>query len=123
MSIPGMPIEDELTSVNAEVEEELEKWNALGMFLEGISTSNESLLMIKIQMQTLFNLVLLKTEITEYDLNLMFKTVMRDSLKDLREKFAPEVERRRIAAITGKDPNAGIEVPRLIGPDGKPLKI
>ena len=125
MKVPGTLTEDPLEKVSREVKEELEQWNSLGLFMEGITASNESILMLKIQMQTLFNLILEKTSISEDDLNLMFQTVMRDSLKDLREKFTPEVERRRIAAITGIDPGAGVEVPelRLLGPDGKPVRI
>lgn len=125
MKVPGTFSADELEKLDEQIKEELEEWNSLGLFMEGIQPSNESVLMLKIQMQTLFNLVLEHTEITEQSLNIMFKTVMRDSLKDLREKFTPEVERRRIAQITGKDPEAEIEIPqlRLLGPDGKPVKI
>lgn len=112
---------DELEKLNEEVDEELQAWNQAGMFLEGIQPSNESLLMLKIQMQTVFNMLLTKTDVTEHDLNVMFKTVMRDTLRELREEFEPEAQRRKVAAITGNE----FEVPqlRLLGPDGKPVRI
>jgi len=123
MSVSGTFSEDELTKLDRRLKEELEEWNALGMFLEGIEASNESVLMMKIQIQTIINLLLTKTEVTEDELNITFKGIMLDTLRDLRKKFTPEAEKRRIAAITGQDPTSGVEVPqfKLLGPDGRPL--
>jgi hypothetical protein len=125
VSIPGTFSESEQDKLDKEIQEELKEWQSLGIFLEGITASNESIIMLKIQMQTVFNMLLEHTEVTEDVLNVMFKTVMRDTLRELRSKFTPEVERRRIASITGKDPNAPVEVPelRLLGPDGKPMRF
>lgn len=122
--VPGSFVTDRLTKLDQEIQSELEEWNSLGMFLEGITSSNESILMVKMQIQTIINLLLTRTDVSEDDLNLEFKTIMLETLKELRDKFTPEAERRRIAAITGQDPNENIEVPqfRLLGPNGKPVE-
>lgn len=109
-----------LEKVQAELQEEIDLWNELGMSLNNTTHPPASLYAIKMQVQTLINLLIEKNFFTNEEFNIEFKTLILNDMRRLREFHEPQIrEERRQAILGGGKPDITIPNLRIIGPDGK----
>jgi hypothetical protein len=117
----GGTIQAQLERLVAELQEEVEKWNKLGMNLEGTQHTRESFYLLKMQMQTMINILLAKNFATDDEFNLEFKTLLLKDMQRMREMHEESIrEARREAIIQGAVPP--LLVPK-IDLDGKDFNI
>lgn len=123
MTEPGTR-KDPLEKLTKKLEKEVEIWNELGMNLENTVHSPSSIYALKMQMQTLINLLLEKGIATNEEFNIEFKTLILNDMQRMRAVHEPQIrEERRQAIVHGVKKDIAVPEIRVIGPDGRDLKI
>lgn len=109
-----------LEDLQEALDEEAKTWEELGMAMNMVQHSNDSVFILKQQNQAMLNMMLSKGLVTEEELNIEFKTLLLNSMRVLREDF--ESQRRE---QVGKMVQPGIALPdhRLLGPNGERIKL
>lgn len=121
--VPGTK-KSELEKAEAALKAEVEAWNNLGMSLDQTQHPNSSIFALRLQVQTIINIMLEKNLVTNEEFNIEFKKLVLADMKQMREANEPEIrEQRRQAIVGGARPPIAVPHLRLIGPDGKDLKI
>src|SRR5262245_12087940 len=101
----------ELEKLQELVEEESKEWQKLGMHPNMTVHPPESLWTLKMQVQALLNAVIKKGMVTEDEMNIEFRQLMLDDMRNMR---AQATQQRRDALVP--------EI-KLVDPSGKPFKI
>lgn len=114
----------ELDKLQKGLEEELQLWNELGMSLDQTGHPPGSIYAMKMQVQTIINLMLAKGFCTNEEFNIEFKTLLLKDMQKMRADNEPAIrEMRRQQIVSGVKPDLAIPKLRLLGPDGTDLKI
>lgn len=114
----------ELEKVQEELQKELEVWNNLGMSLDQTGHPPGSIYAMKMQIQTIINLLLAKNLVTNEEFNIEFKKLLLADMQKMRAENEPAIrEARRQHILAGGKPDIAIPHLRLLGPDGRDLKI
>lgn len=123
MTEPGTQ-KDPLEKLTAKLEKEVEAWNELGMSLENTMHTPSSIYALKMQMQTLINILLEKGIATNEEFNIEFKTLILNDMQRMRAAHEPQIrEERRQAIVHGVNRDIAVPEIKVIGPDGRDLKI
>lgn len=114
----------ELEKVQSELQKETEIWSELGMTLDQTIHPPGSIYAVKMQMQTIINLLLEKGYATNEEFNIEFKTLILNDMRRMREQEEPAIrEARQQHILHGSKPDIAVPQLRLLGPDGRDLKI
>lgn len=103
--------ESELEKVNKLLEEEADEWRKLRMHTNMIEHPEDSLWIMKMQIQTIFDILIKSGLRTEDEVNLTYKKLMLTDMRLMRK----QVEEKRRDSI--------VPEMKLLGPDGEPFKI
>lgn len=101
----------EIEKVEEDLEDEVRKWHDLGMHPNMTQHTNESMWIAKMQIQTIFDIIIKKGLISEEETNLTYKRLMLIDMRKMRE----QAEAQRREALIPDTP--------ILGPDGQPFKI
>lgn len=116
---------DVLESLQKELDEEAAKWESIGITLDHTQHTNSSIFLVKQQIQTVINLMLKKEIITEDEINIEFKTLLLNSMREIRGQSEAAIQKSKIAELLGKPQDIALpsnEV-RIVGKDGKEIKL
>ena len=103
---------------------EINRWKELGMSLERTEHTNQMHYILKMQVQTIINIMLKNNLVTEDDFNLEFKTILAEAMQEMREKNEPQIrEQRRRIIMQGAKADLVVPEFKLLGPDGKDIKL
>lgn len=123
MTEPGTR-KDPLEKLITKLEDEVKIWDELGMNLENTTHAPSSIYALKMQMQTLINLLLEKGFTTNEEFNIEFKTLILNDMQRMRAAYEPQIrEERRQAIVHGVKKDIAVPEIKVIGPDGRDLKI
>jgi hypothetical protein len=78
--------------------EEQENWNRLGINLNQMQFTGTELFILQARLQALINCTI-KGTMSEDDMNIEVATIMRDSMKDIREKIEPQVKEAKLEQL------------------------
>ena len=101
----------DLEKIEEEIESETEEWKKIGMHANMTQHSNESIWMLKVQVQSMMNMILKLEICTQEQLNLEFKQLVLNDMRLLRKEAQAQKEQMLVPQFP------------LLGPDGKPVKI
>lgn len=113
----------DIEKLQAELDEEAELWEQAGLSVDNTSHSNGSIFIMKQQIQAIINVLLTNKLVGEEEINIEFKTLLLNSLRELREMFGPAMEQARISELMGRPQKITLPEHKLLGSDGKELKI
>jgi hypothetical protein len=83
----GGTIKSRLESVEKELKEEVDAWNAAGLLVNNWGHTNESIFALKCQVQTLVNLILRANMFSEDEINFEFKTLLLADMHKIRTEI------------------------------------
>lgn len=111
---------DNLEDLQEALDDESKLWEQNGMAMNMVQHSNDSLFILKQQSQAILNVLITNGLASEEDLNLEFKRILLNSMREIRADF----EKSRKEAI-GKMVQPGVALPehRILGLDGKEIKL
>jgi hypothetical protein len=110
-----------LEEIQAKLDDEAALWEAEGIGINQTSHTNESIFVLKQQSQAILNVLIKSGLITEEQINIEFKTIMYNSMVELRESFLAS-RRQQVEQMIGA-PKIALPDHRLIGPDGQEIKL
>lgn len=122
-SVPESKKSD-LEKTEAKLQAEINRWNELGMSLERTNHTNQMHYLLKMQVQTIINIILKKNLVTEDEFNIEYKEILEDAMRAIREEHEPQIRKqKRQMIVEGAKPPLVVPEFKLLGPDGREVKL